>query len=40
LLPAAMTLAGVLLAWAIFFGAAESLITVTERAERMAWQDR
>ncbi len=40
LLPAAMTLAGVVLAWAIFFGAAESLITVTERAERMAWQDR
>ena len=40
LTPAAMTLAGVVLAWAIFFGAAESLITITERAERIAWQGR
>jgi hypothetical protein len=37
---AGMTLAGVVLAWAIFFGAAEGLITITERAERMEWQDR
>ena len=35
-----MTLAGVILAWAIFFGAGESLITITERSERMAWQGR
>lgn len=35
-----LTLAGVVLAWAVFFGAAEGLITVTERTERMAWQDR
>ncbi|MGA2153405.1 MAG: rhomboid family protein [Bryobacteraceae bacterium] len=35
-----LTLAGVMLAWAIFFGAGESLITITERSERMAWQDR
>jgi len=35
-----MTVAGVLLAWAIFFGAAESLITIAERAERMSWQGR
>jgi hypothetical protein len=34
-----MTVAGAVLAWAIFFGAAESLITVTERSERMAWQE-
>ena len=36
----AMTLAGVLLAWAMFFGAAESVITITERSERMEWQGR
>jgi len=35
-----LTLAGVILAWAIFFGAGESLITITERSERMAWQGR
>ena len=35
-----MTVGGVLLAWAVFFGAAESLITITERSERMEWQDR
>jgi hypothetical protein len=35
-----MTAAGVVLAWAIFFGTAESLITITERWERMAWQNR
>jgi hypothetical protein len=36
----AMTLGGVLLAWAIFLGAAESVITITERSERMEWQAR
>jgi len=35
-----LTVAGVALAWAIFFGAAEGLITITERSERVAWQDR
>ena len=40
LTAAGMTLAGVMLAWAIFFGAAEGLITITERSERMAWQGR
>lgn len=40
LAPAGMTVAGVVLAWAIFFGAAESLITIAERAERMSWQGR
>jgi len=38
--PALMTAAGIVLAWAIFFGAAESIITITERTERMAWQNR
>ena len=32
--------AGVILAWAIFFGAAESLITITERAEQLEWRKR
>jgi hypothetical protein len=40
MVAAAMTLAGVILAWAVFFAAGESLITLTERSERMAWQDR
>jgi hypothetical protein len=35
-----MALAGLVLAWVMFFGAAESLVTITERSERMAWQDR
>jgi len=35
-----LTLAGVILAWAVFFGAGEGLITITERSERMAWQSR
>jgi hypothetical protein len=38
--PALMTAAGLMLAWAIFFGAAESLITITERSERMSWENR
>jgi|SRR5271157_866614 len=38
--PAALTLAGMVLAWAVFFAAAEGLVTVTERAELMTWQDR
>jgi hypothetical protein len=38
--PGLMTAAGIVLAWAIFFGTAESLITITERSERMAWQNR
>jgi len=36
---AGMTVAGVALAWAFFFAAAEGLITITERSDRMAWQD-
>ena len=35
-----MALGGLLLAWAIFFGAAEIVITIVERSEHMAWQDR
>ena len=36
---AGLTLAGVILAWAVYFGAAQGLITVSERSERMAWRD-
>jgi hypothetical protein len=38
--PALMTAAGVILAWALFFSAAESLATITERSERISWQNR
>jgi hypothetical protein len=38
--PTVMTLAGVLLAWAVYFTAAESLVTLTERAERVSWERR
>lgn len=38
--PALMTFTGIILAWAIFFGAAESVITITERSERMSWENR
>jgi hypothetical protein len=36
----AITLASVMLAWAIFFCAGESLITIMERSERTSWQAR
>ena len=35
-----LTAAGVVVAWAVFLGAAESLLTITERSERMQWQGR
>ena len=38
--PALMTFTGIILAWAIFFGAAESITTITERSERMSWENR
>jgi hypothetical protein len=39
-LPANMLLAGFLLAWIFFYGAAESLSFFTERAEQSSWQNR
>lgn len=36
----AMAVGGVLLAWAVFLGAAESVMTLTERSERLEWQAR
>jgi hypothetical protein len=35
-----MALAGVVLAWAMVFGAAQGLIAITEHSERMSWQGR
>jgi hypothetical protein len=40
LLPGAMLLAGFLLAWIFFYGAAVSLSFFTERAEQSSWQNR
>ena len=40
LLTGGMLLAGFLLAWIFFYGAAESLSFFTERAEQASWQNR
>jgi hypothetical protein len=40
LAPAAMLLAGMLIAWIVLFGAGESLIILSQRAEQNAWQNR
>jgi hypothetical protein len=37
---AGLTIAGILLSWAMFFGAAEGLIAIAERSERLSWQNR
>jgi hypothetical protein len=39
-LPTGMLLAGFLLAWIFFYGAAQSLSFFTERAEQSSWQNR
>jgi hypothetical protein len=39
-LPTGMLLAGFLLAWIFFYGAAESVSFFTERAEQSSWQNR
>lgn len=40
LLPAAMALAGLLLAWIVFYGAGEAMILLTSRMEQTSWQSR
>ena len=35
-----MALAGVALAWAMVFSAAEGLLAIAERSERVSWQGR
>jgi len=37
---AALTLAGVLLAWGVYLAAGESIIAIRQRAERMEWENR
>lgn len=34
----ALTAAGLAITWGVFFAAAESLVTIAERSERMEWQ--
>lgn len=40
LLPAAMALAGILLAWTVFYGAGEALILLTNRMEQTGVEPR
>jgi hypothetical protein len=40
LIPAAMAMAGILLAWVIFWGAGETLILFTGRIEQSSWRNR
>jgi hypothetical protein len=40
LAPFAMTIGGIALAWVIFFGAGEALLTIAVRAEQTEWQNR
>ena len=40
LAPALMALAGLLLAWFLFFGAGETMIWLTGQVEQGAWQER
>ncbi len=35
-----LTLAGLLLAWGVFFAAGESMIALRERAERLEWENK
>jgi hypothetical protein len=40
LAPLGMALAGVLLAWVVFFGAGEGILLVITRLEQASWQSR
>jgi hypothetical protein len=40
LAPVAMALAGIVIAWLVFFGAAEAMLTVAVRAEQTSWLNR
>ena len=39
-LEAAMLVGGLFLAWSFFFALGESVVTITERSERVEWQGR
>jgi len=38
LVPAALALAGILTAWAVYFAGAEAAMTLADRSERSEWQ--
>src|SRR5215831_6577490 len=38
--PVALVVAGLLLAWLLFYGAGRSLILITARMQEAAWEDR
>ena len=40
LLPAAMALSGLVLAWLIFFGSGEAILTLITRLEQSTWLSR
>ena len=40
LAPFAMGIAGIMLAWLVFLGAGEAMLTLAIRAEQTAWQNR
>jgi hypothetical protein len=40
LIPAAMALAGILLAWLVFFGAGAAFNLFASRLEQSSWQSR
>ena len=40
LAPVAMALAGLMVAWVVFFGAAEAMLTIAVRTEQTSWQNR
>jgi hypothetical protein len=40
LAPVAMGLAGIMIAWVVFFAAGEAMLTLAVRAEQTAWQNR
>jgi hypothetical protein len=40
LAPAALALAGILTAWAVYFAGAEVVMTLVDRSERSQWQTR
>jgi hypothetical protein len=35
-----MALSGIVIAWLIFFGAGEAMLTLAVRAEQTSWQNR
>ena len=39
LVPTAMTIAGILLAWVIFYSAGEAMILITGRIEQASWRN-